>query len=436
MRKNGSWVLYVAGRFGTADYRGRSALTSLLSVLGIAFGVTALIVILSVMNGFQLGYIESILEVSSSHVRLSGSADDIEKIRSLPGVRSITVFSESQTLIQGKYERQEGALLRAVPQDILTTDRGFAAHVTMAAGDFDIAGKGTVVLGYELARALSVKPGDTVSVIAVSGDASTDLFPENAELTVSGLFKTGYYAIDSTFAYISDRTAAVLAKVPSEGDPVTTDGDRTVLAACKLDNPDRDERFLSTLADKFPRVKAESWRTYNRAFFGALRVEKNMLFLLVILIFVVVTVNIYNGMRRAVYERREEISVLTALGGSPRMVRSIFLMNGLGIGLSGGLIGLLAGLLISVRINSVFTLAEKTVNGVNGFVSSLLSLPAGQEFTIFSPEYFYLDKVPVRMLFPEVLFVFLFGVISAAAASWMASRSITRLKPAEVLRYE
>ncbi len=436
MRKNGSWVLYVAGRFGTADYRGRSALTSLLSVLGIAFGVTALIVILSVMNGFQLGYIESILEVSSSHVRLSGSPDDMEKIRSLPGVRSVTVFSESQTLIQGKYERQEGALLRAVPQDVLETDRGFAAHVTMASGDFDISGKGTVVIGYELARALSVKPGDTVSVIAISGDSSTDLFPENAELTVTGLFKTGYYAIDSTFAYISDRTAASLANVPSGVDPLMADSNKTVLAACKLDNPDKDERFLSMLSEQFPRVKAESWRSYNRAFFGALRVEKNMLFLLVILIFVVVTVNIYNGMRRAVYERREEISVLTALGGSPRMVRSIFLMNGLGIGLSGGLIGLLAGLLISVRINSVFSLAEILVNGINGFVSSLLSLPEGQAFTIFSPEYFYLDKVPIRMLFPEVLFVFLFGVLSAAAASWMASRSITRLKPAEVLRYE
>jgi lipoprotein-releasing system permease protein len=282
---------------------------------------------------------------------------------------------------------------------------------------------------------LSVKPGDTVSVIAVSGDSSTDLFPENAVLTVSGLYKTGYYAIDSTLAFVSDRTAAMLA---GQSDATNADqGARApVLAACKLENPERDAEFLGLIAERFPNVKAESWRSYNRAFFGALRVEKNMLFLLVILIFVVVTVNIYNGMRRAVYERREEISVLTALGGSPRLVRAIFIMNGLGIGLSGGVLGLLTGLLVSVRINSVFSLAEKVVNGANHFVSALLALPQGQEFTIFSPEYFYLDKVPIRMLFPEVLFVFLFGVLSAAAASWMASRSITRLKPAEVLRYE
>jgi lipoprotein-releasing system permease protein len=435
MKKNGKWVLYVAGRFGTADYRGRSALTSLLSALGIAFGVTALIVILSVMNGFQLGYIENILEVSSAHVRLTGSREDIDRISSLPGVRSVTVFSESQGLMQGKYARQEGVLLRAVPENILSVDRGFASRMQVPIGDFDISRTGTVVLGYELAQMLSVKPGDTVSVIAVSGDSSTDLFPENAVLTVSGLYKTGYYAIDSTLAFVSDRTAAMLA---GQSDATNADqGARApVLAACKLENPERDAEFLGLIAERFPNVKAESWRSYNRAFFGALRVEKNMLFLLVILIFVVVTVNIYNGMRRAVYERREEISVLTALGGSPRLVRAIFIMNGLGIGLSGGVLGLLTGLLVSVRINSVFSLAEKVVNGANHFVSALLALPQGQEFTIFSPEYFYLDKVPIRMLFPEVLFVFLFGVLSAAAASWMASRSITRLKPAEVLRYE
>jgi lipoprotein-releasing system permease protein len=431
--------LYVAGRFGTVDYRGRSALTSLLSALGIAFGVTALIVVLAVMNGFQLGYIESILEVSSSHVRLVGTPDEIERIASLPGVRSVTVFSESQALVQGKYDRQEGAVVRSVPEDILERDAGFARNMRIEEGSFDLSGSRTVALGYELARMLSVKPGDSVAIVALAGDASTDLFPEDASLTVTCLFKTGYYAIDSSFAFVSARTAAELAgtgRATTDAASPPDQGVKTVLAGCKLDDPERDERFLALVAERFPDVKAESWRSYNRAFFGALRVEKNMLFLLVILIFLVVTVNIYNGMRRAVYERREEISVLTALGASPRRVRAIFLANGLGIGLVGGIVGLLAGLLVSVRINSVFALAESLVNGASAFLGALFALPTGERFTIFSPEYFYLDSVPVRLLFPEVLFVFLFGVLSAAAAAWMASKTITRLRPAEVLRYE
>lgn len=425
MKKNNKWIFYVAGRFGTVDYHGRSALTSLLSALGIAFGVTALIVILSVMNGFQMGQIESILEVSSSHVRLSGKAEDIEKIRKVPGVRALSVFTESQTLMQGKYDRQEGVLLRAVPADICKTDKGFASSVRMISGSFDVSSPGSIVLGYELARMLSVNPGDTVSVIAVSGDASTDLFPDNATLVVTGLFKTGNYAIDNSFSFISSQTGIALTGIPD-----------SVLAGVKLDDPERDGSFLSAVKQRFPDVGAESWRSYNRAFFGALRVEKNMLLFLVVLIFVVVTVNIYNGMRRAVYERREEISVLTALGGNPRHVQYIFIANGLGIGLAGGLIGLLSGLLISVKINSVFTLAEKIVNGINYFFSALFLTAPGQDFSLFSPEYFYMDKVPSHIMFSEVLFVFLFGVLSAAAASWMASRAITGLKPAEVLRYE
>jgi lipoprotein-releasing system permease protein len=158
--------------------------------------------------------------------------------------------------------------------------------------------------------------------------------------------------------------------------------------------------------------------------------------MLVVLIFLVVTVNIYNGMRRSIYERRDEIGVLTALGARQLEIRSIFVFNGLAIGLSGGMLGLLTGLLLSVRINDLFLLAECIVNGLNTFIAALSGLPNNGTFTLFSPDYFYMLEIPVRILFPEILFVWIFGVLSAAAASWFASKTITGLKPAEVLRYE
>jgi lipoprotein-releasing system permease protein len=425
MKSFPDWLFYVSGRFNSVDTKGRAALTGVLSSLGIAFGVTALVVILSVMNGFQIGYIEKILEVSSSHVRLSGSKDDLASIAGLKGVRSIYVFNESQTLLQGTDLTQQGALLRSVPADILDRDAGFAAAITVPDGSFDISGQGTVVLGYELARMLSVRAGDTVSLVALAGGSETDLFPENARLVVRGLFKTGYYAIDSSFAFVSIETGSALT-----GEPAAW------LAGVKLDDLDRDGEFLSAIASAFPRVTATSWRTYNRAFFGALRVEKTMLLLLVVLIFVVVTVNIYNAMRRSVYERREEICVLAALGARPQVIRRIFLMNGFAIGVAGSLTGLLCGLLIAARINEAFSLAEIAVTGINAFFAALFRVREGAAFTIFSPDYFYIDQVPVRMLFPEILFVFLFGILSSASAAYFASRSITKLKPSEVLRYE
>ena len=425
MKRNSNWIWFVAGRFGNADSRGRSALTSLLAALGIAFGVLSLIVILSVMNGFQMGYIESILEVSSAHIRVTGKEADIARIGSMPGVRSISVYTEAQTLMQGSYGSQQGALVRAVDPAIRTIDAGFAKSAKIVEGRFDISRPHMIVLGCELARMLSVGVGDTVSLLAVSGNAETDLVPSDAEFVVTGLLKTGYYAIDNSFSFISRETGAGLF-----GD------DGTVLAGVKLANPEADREFLSLIAAEVPTVKAESWRTYNRAFFGALRVEKNMLLFLVILIFLVVTVNIYNSMRKSVYERREEISVLNALGSPPRDIRLVFIINGLGIGLAGGVLGLISGLFLSVRINDVFKVAEEAVNGVNAFFAALLAIPAEQSFTLFSPEYFYMDAIPVRILFPEVLFVFLFGSLSAAFAAWLASRAITKLKPAEVLRYE
>lgn len=439
--RTAGWSGFVARRFATVDSRGRSAATSLLATLGIAFGVMALIVILSVMNGFQMGYIESILEVSSSHVQVDGTAEELRDVARMEGVRSLSVYSEAQTLMRGKYDRQQGVLVRFVEPDITETDAGFAKSAEVVDGAFDISANGTAVLGYYLAQLLGVGVGDTVSVLAVSGDSSTDIFPEDADLTVTGLVRTGYYAIDSTFAFVS-RASALLASGAGSSGAGTSGGQNvahgggTLHAGVKLVDLERDRQFIERLAALHPDVTAVSWRTYNRSFFGALQVEKNLLLLLVVLIFAVVTVNIYNSMRKSVYERREEISVLTALGARPAQVQGIFVAGGLGIGSAGGALGLLSGLFLTVRINSVFSVAEAVVNALNRFAAALAGVPEGQEFALFSPEYFYMNEIPVRMRFPEILFVFLFGVVSAGCAAWMASNAIVKLKPAEVLRYE
>ncbi len=424
MKHHNGWIQFIAFRFGSVDSRGRSALTSALSVAGIAFGVTALIVILSVMNGFQMGYIESILEVSSYHVRLSGTPEEIDAAAQLPGVRTVIPFTEAQVLIQGNHARQRGALLRSVPDDLLERDASFSSSVETVRGSFSIHDTGTVVLGAELARGLGVTAGDRITVVAASGSSQTSLFPENNTLTVTGTIKTGYYEIDSTFAFISQKSAKGL-----------TDG-QDMIGGVKLENLNEDERFMAVLKKTIPGITAESWRMYNRSFFGALRVEKAMLLFLVILIFLVVMVNIYHGMRRAVYERREEICVLTALGATPQSIQQIFILNGLLIGISGAVSGLLLALFITVHINNLFQAAEFIINAVHAFFAALFQNESGDVFSLFSPEFFYMQEIPVRVFFGEVLFVFVFGLLSATAAALIASRKITAMKPAEVLRYE
>jgi len=420
-----AWIFFVLRRFNAADTKGRSAITGILSVLGIAFGVTVLIVILAVMNGFQRSFIDTILQVSSAHVQLYGSESALEKARAAGGFQSFYIFSETQTIMQGNYGRQQPSILRAVPETILSDDRGFAAAVTMMEGRFDLSAPHSVVLGYELARMLSVSAGDKISLLALSGSADTDIFPEDAECIVAGLMKTGYYAIDAGFAFMSTETGVRLCGKQQE-----------LSAAVKLQNSEADGVYIARVSAAIPELKAESWRTYYQAFFGALRIEKNTMFMLVFLIFVVVTVNIYNGMRRSIYERREEISVLASLGAKKEHIQALFIANGFTIGLLGASTGLLLGLLLSADINRVFLLAEYIVNTVIEAANILLEYRFSTGFSIFSSQYFYIDSVPVRIFFNEVFLIFLFGVFSASFAASIAARKILTLKPAEVLRYE
>ena len=112
------------------------------------------------------------------------------------------------------------------------------------------------------------------------------------------------------------------------------------------------------------------------------------------------------------------------------------MLNGFAIGLAGSVSGLLSGLFLAIHINGVFGIAETVVNGISRFVGSLLMIDSPGGFTLFSPEYFYMQEIPVRIFFGEVFFVFVFGLFSASAAAWIASLKIATLKPAEVLRYE
>ncbi len=425
MKSRHSWLLFVANRFGSVDRKGRSALTSLLSALGIAFGVTALIVILAVMNGFQQGYIKSILETSSYHARVNIPGTEAKRIASMPGVRAAVPFRDIQTLMLGNFARQSGCLLRALPSGVEAMDPGFAAETAIVSGAFDIGNGRSAVVGYELAKALRVKVGDAVSLVAVAGGSGADLFPLDADLRVTGIFRTGYYPIDAGYAFVSEAAGNRLSGEDVPG-----------VIGVKLDDPDGDARFLREIGKTYPEGKAESWRVFNRAYFGALKIEKNMLMFLVILIFLVVAVNVYHGMRRSVAERSEDIAVLSALGASPFSVRLVFLLNGLGTGFAGSFVGLIAGLFISVHINGVFSLAEAAVNFVNLFVASATGTAPGEEFTLFDPRYFYMDFIPVRLFLSEVTAIFTFGILSAAGAAWYASGSVLRLKPAEVMRDE
>ena len=431
---NFRWIGFVAARYVT---KGRKNSPSpILSVLGIATGVLALTIIIAVMNGFQMGFIDSILEISSGHIRVQGvdperEAQVSESLRALPAVLSVLPFQEHNVLLRGRQAGITGALIRAVPENAFDLDPGLAGKLEMESGYFDLNEPFSIVLGAELARHLLARVGDQINLLSFSGGIQID--EDNNLYTVSGIFRSGFYEYDLGWAFVSQETAKVFR---AEDNPAEQ------IIGVKIRNRWQDQiaiMEISQLLSTEDNVSVTSWREYNRAFFGALRTEKLMMFILVGLIFIVVGLNIFQAQRRSVLERREEIGLLRALGASDRAVRLIFLWDGFIIGFTGAGIGLSLGLLVSFNIQVFFSFLEDAANLVIFAINEVVFLFGGsatEEFAVFSPQIFYIKEIPSRVIAYEVIIIFLFGFLSAILAAWFASGKVSTTRPAEVLRYE
>ena len=429
------WIWFVAGRYLRSRRKERKLSTSLLSIIGIAVGVLALVSVIGVMNGFQLGTIEDILELNSFHLQWRpdlanppADEDDLDALRlaaenleTAAEVRSAQPFLDTQALVQGNFADLQGIYLRGIdPAAAVRDPRGRALH-TLVQGRGIPSEPGTVVLGRELARFLGVRTGDSISLVSIS-DPDLDLrSPEEILLEVSGIFETGYYPYDRNWGIVSLETLRKdfhLLEMPRIG--------------VKLEDRFRDIQAVALLEPRLPGGSSapeglesvpgtlETWRSLNRAIFGALRVEKGMMLFLVSLIFLVVGVNIYQGLRRVIHERYSDIGVLKALGAGPRQIEAVFILEGWLIGGIGSALGLALGIAVSLNVNQILSFFE----GILG---------RGRTFAV---EYFYLASIPVDLIPGEVAMIGAFGLAAAVLAAFGASRAVRDVTPLDVFREE
>ena len=202
------WISFISKRFSRIDRKGRSSVTSKLATAGICFGVMTLIVVMSIMNGFQMSFIDAIMEISSYHVRVTEVSQEKEtdfyKIcKENKNVLSVTPFYEAQTLMTGKRGRESAAIIRAIEPNVYLEDKGFYQQLKMINGSFNLSGGDTIVLGSSLARKLNVSVGDTVNLLVLSGGTDVSLFSDDRYLKVTGIFTTGYSEINSAYSFIS-----------------------------------------------------------------------------------------------------------------------------------------------------------------------------------------------------------------------------------------
>ncbi len=432
--KNLRWISAVSRRFARVDRKGRSAVTSTLATLGICFGVMTLTVVMSVMNGFQMSFIDAILEVSSYHIRAVDVPSNeepslIAACKENKYVSACVPFYEAQALMTGDKGGAVAVNVRAADESIYYEDPGFQKQLKMVSGSFDFSDADSIVLGSTLARNLGVRVGSTVNLLVMSGGSDVDLFSSDRIFTVRGIFSTGYAEINSGYAFVGTQAAEKYFGSTAKK-----------IWGIKLKKYDDDLRAVASLNKQLnwsegAKSQLISWRNFNRTFFGALRIEKNMLLFLVALIFVVVAINIYNGMRRLVFERRTEIAVLSALGARKSGIKSIFIMRGLIMGTVGALTGVVLGILISLNTDAVFLVAAKLMYGIQYLVTAITDRQNLQYVQVNSSYTLY-ATIPARVFPGEVAAITLFGIFSPLIASLAASRNVLKMTVSEVLHNE
>ncbi len=410
------WRYTRAGRAGRRNTF--ISFISAVSMLGIGLGVAALIIVLSVMNGFQKEVRDRMLS-AIAHVQLmqddGGPVPDwqalAKKAEALePGIRGAAPYTETQSLL-AHGDGMRGAVVRGV-------EPGEESKITTLAADLDragilqklVPGSWNIVLGAELARSLGVNVGDQVTVIAPGAQVTpAGAIPRLKSFNVVGVFTVGHYEYDSALALANlDDTARLYRTGGATGVQLRLADVHDARAAA--------ERLSVGLGGL---IRVQDWTRTNAAWYDAVQIEKTMMFIILTLIVAVAAFNLVSTLVMTVTDKQADIAILRTLGASPRSIMLIFMVQGAASGIAGTLSGILFGLLVAFNIPSI-------VPGIEHLLH-----------TTFLPASVYLiDHMPsdpqASDIVPIAFWSLLFAFLATVYPSWRASR----VRPAEALRYE
>ncbi len=403
-------------RAGRATRRnGFISFISGVSMLGIALGVAALIIVLSVMNGFQKEVRDRMLSVVA-HIEIfaPGGAAMLDPARTMAEARSnaqvvgAAPFVAAQALL-ARGEDMKGALVRGIDPAHEGEVTELAAANAQALAQL-LPGEFRVVLGAELARSLGVQVGDVVTLIAPSGQVTpAGVVPRLKQMTVAGTFDSGHYEYDSALVLLHHQDAERIFRL--EGPT----GIRLKLKDLHQARAVAYELAASLSGDLLIR----DWTQQNKTWFAAVELEKRMMFIILTLIVAVAAFNLVSTLVMTVTDKRADIAILRTLGASPRSIMGIFVVQGAMVGVIGTLSGLLLGLAIAVNIDVIVPALE-----------SLLQAN-------FLPKDIYLiSKMPSDPQSSDILPIAIISLVLSFLATLYPSWRASRVNPAEALRYE
>ncbi len=393
------------------------SLITFISVLGVAVGVTALIVVLAVMNGFHEDLRARILGITS-HVVVGDFAGPIsnyghvmEQVQEERGVVASTPFIYTQVMISSG-KGVSGAVLRGIePQSahkVINIQENIVRGSLADLKPQDLGEDGEIVhpgilIGVELANNLGVRHGDWITVISPSGRLTpVGQAPKSKLFQIVGIIHSGMYEYDNTLAYIHLQAAQQFLAL----------GDRVTGIEVKVRDIYRADQVAEALRTRLGEsFWVRDWMQMNQTLFSALKLEKVVMFIILTLIILVAAFNIVSSLIMLVMEKTKDIAILKAMGATTANIRKIFVIEGLLIGVSGTTLGLIGGY-------------------------GLCELLKRYQFVELPRDVYYLSTLPVKMQFSDVALIGFSAIVISLLATLYPSRQAAKLEPSEALRYE
>ena len=410
-------VLYIGLRYTRAKRRTQFiSFITLTSVLGIALGVVALITVLSVMNGFEAELRERILGMTS-HTTITGNDGELDnwqalkqKVMNEPHVKGVAPFINGQVMINAD-RRVSGTMLRGIVPNI--EPEVSEVGEKMRSGELSQlqAGKFRIILGGELASYLGVIPGDKITVISPQINSTpAGILPRLRRFTVAGVFQVGMFEYDRNMALIHIEDAAKLFQL----------GDNVSGLRLKLDDLFNAPKITREMANRlYDQYRVSDWTKAHSNFYQAIKTEKKVMFIILLLIVAVAAFNIVSTLVMVVTDKHGDIAILKTQGLSSQSIMGIFIVLGTIIGLVGTFFGVIGGVMLALNVETIVPAIERFF-----------------EVEFMSADVYSISKLPSKLIWSDVYKVggiaFLLSLLATLYPAWQASK----VNPAEVLRYE